>query len=61
MKSLDEVIDWYENRKFRLIGRATLEEMNESILHYLKEYRDKLKESQPDDISDEQPMLPGME
>ena len=40
MKTLDEVIRWYENRKDTLIGKATREEMEDSVLHYLKEYRD---------------------
>ena len=39
MKTLDEVIRWYENRKSTLIGKATKEEMEDSILHYLKEYQ----------------------
>ena len=39
MKTLDEVIDWYANRKTMLIGKATKEEMEDSILHYLKEYQ----------------------
>ena len=40
MKTLDEVIHWYENRKVALIGKCTKEDMEESILHYLKEYRE---------------------
>jgi len=39
MKTLDEVIRWYENRKDILIGKATKEEMEDSVVHYLKEYR----------------------
>lgn len=39
MKTLDEVTDWYANRKTILIGKATKEEMEDSILLYLKEYR----------------------
>ena len=40
MKTLDEVIRWYENRQTTLIGKATREEMQDSVVHYLKEYRD---------------------
>jgi hypothetical protein len=40
MKTLDEVIYLYENRKSLLIGKATRDEMEEDILYYLKKYRD---------------------
>lgn len=40
MKTIDEVIDWYANRRTVLIGRATKEEMEDSVLHYLKAFRD---------------------
>ena len=43
MKTLDEVIDWYENRKGILIGLASKDEMEKSILSYLKQYRGFLK------------------
>lgn len=39
MKTIDEVIYWYENRKGLLIGLGTKQEMEASILYYLKEYR----------------------
>ena len=40
MRTLDEVIYWYENRKAVLTGKATRDEMEEDILYYLKKYRD---------------------
>ena len=39
MKTIDEVIYWYENRKSLLIGLGTRQEMEASILYHLKEYR----------------------
>ena len=40
MRTLDEVIDWYENRKAVLTGKATRDEMEEDILYYLKAYKE---------------------
>lgn len=40
MRTLDEVIDWYENRKAVLTGKATRDEMEENILYYLKAYKE---------------------
>lgn len=37
-KTLDEVIDWYENRKGVLTGLATKQEMEDGALYYLKSY-----------------------
>ena len=39
MKTLDEVIYWYENRKGLLTGLGTRQEMEESLLYHLKEYK----------------------
>lgn len=39
MKTIDEVIYWYENRKNLLIGLGARQEMEDSILYHLKEYR----------------------
>ena len=39
MQTLNDVICWYENRQTTLIGKATREEMQDSVLHYLKEYQ----------------------
>lgn len=39
MKTIDEVIHWYENRKDLLIGIGTRQEMEDSILYHLKEYQ----------------------
>lgn len=39
MKTIDEVIYWQENRKGLLTGLGTRQEMEESILYYLKEYQ----------------------
>lgn len=43
MKTIDEVIYWQENRKGLLTGLGTRQEMEESILYYLKEYQKLLK------------------
>ena len=45
MKTLDEVIYWYENRKSLLVGKATRDEMEEDILYYLKKYRAEQQEN----------------
>ena len=39
MKTIDEVIYWYENRKNLLIGLGAKQEMEESLLYHLKEYK----------------------
>lgn len=39
MKTIDEVIYWYENRKGLLTGLGTKQEMEDSILYHLKEYQ----------------------
>ena len=42
MKTLDEVIYWYENRRSILIDKATKEEMEDAIIYHLKNYREVL-------------------
>lgn len=42
-KTLDEVIDWYENRKTVLTGLATKQEMEDGVLYYLKQFRNEIR------------------
>ena len=51
MKTLDEVIYWYENRKVILTGAGVKAEMEADILEYLKEYNRKLLGEQIEELT----------